>query len=59
MIKSLLVKAGFNSENITTAINGHHALMFSELIGFELVASGLHMRVLDGAELLERLKKVA
>ena len=57
MIKSYLIKAGFNSENITTADDGHQAFMFTELIGFHLVTSSFHMKVLDGMELLSKDQK--
>lgn len=57
MIKSYLVKAGFQSDNISTATDGHQAFLLTELKDFDLITSGLHMRFLGGMQLLEIIRK--
>ncbi|MGV7220405.1 MAG: response regulator [Nitrospinales bacterium] len=57
MIKSYLVKAGFDAENISTATDGQQALLLAELQAFHLITSGMHMRALGGFELLKKLRE--
>jgi two-component system chemotaxis response regulator CheY len=57
MIKSYLVKAGFDAENISTATDGQQAYSLAELQAFHLITSGMHMRALGGLELLKKLRE--
>jgi two-component system, chemotaxis family, chemotaxis protein CheY len=59
IIKKALVASGINSENITTATDGHQALLIAELVDFSLVTTAVHMKLKDGAQLLEGLRKNA
>ncbi len=57
IIKKALVASGINSDNITTATDGHQALLIAELVDFSLVTTAVHLRLKDGAQLLEALRK--
>jgi len=57
LIKKALIASGINSENITTANDGHQALLIAELVDFSLVTTAVHMKLKDGAQLLEALRK--
>ncbi len=59
IIKKALIASGINSENITTATDGHQALLIAELVDFSLVTTAVHMKLKDGAQLLEGLRKNA
>ncbi len=59
LIKKALVASGINRENITTATDGHQALLIAELVDFSLVTTAVHMKLKDGAQLLESLRKNA
>jgi CheY-like chemotaxis protein len=57
LIKKALIASGINGENITTATDGHQALLIAELVDFSLVTTAVHMKLKDGAQLLEGLRK--
>ncbi|MFQ5717588.1 MAG: response regulator [Nitrospinales bacterium] len=57
IIKNNLVKIGFLDENIYTANDGHQASLMIELVDFNLVTSGLHMKFKDGLELLKSIRQ--
>jgi len=59
LIKKALIASGINGENITTATDGHQALLIAELVDFSLVTTAVHMKLKDGAQLLEGLRKNA
>lgn len=59
LIKKALIASGINDENITTATDGHQALLIAELVDFSLVTTAVHMKLKDGAQLLEAFRKNA
>lgn len=56
LIKKYLVDLGLKGENITLAGDGNQASMITELMPFDLVTAGRHMKNKDGLELLQDIR---
>ncbi|KMP11269.1 hypothetical protein UR09_03735 [Candidatus Nitromaritima sp. SCGC AAA799-A02] len=56
IIKSNLVALGFDEEKVITANDGEHAFMMLEVASFQLVTTGIHMKVKDGFELIREVR---
>lgn len=56
LIKKYLVEMGLKVENITLAGDGNQAAMMTDLMSFDLVTAGRHMRCKDGLELLTGIR---
>ena len=56
LIKKYLVEMGLKVENITLAGDGNQAAMMTDLMSFDLVTAGRHMRSKDGLELLKGIR---
>ncbi|PIQ95524.1 MAG: hypothetical protein COV67_14470 [Nitrospinae bacterium CG11_big_fil_rev_8_21_14_0_20_56_8] len=56
IIKNNLTTIGFEGDNILMAHDGNQAFMMVELADVDLVVSGLHMKVMNGLELLQKLR---
>ncbi len=56
LIKNYLVQMGLKGENITLARDGNQASMMADLMPFDLVTAGRHMKCKDGLELLADIR---
>jgi PleD family two-component response regulator len=57
LIKKALIASGINRENISTATDGHQALLSAELVNFSLVTTAVYMKLKNGAQMLEAFRK--
>jgi len=56
IIENHLVKMGFAKDNIVTAKDGHQAHLIIGLKDFELAITGYHMELVNGLELLKKIR---
>ncbi len=56
LIKKYLVEMGLKVENITLAGDGNQAAMMTDLMSFDLVTAGRHMKCRDGLQLLSDIR---
>ncbi len=56
IIFNILVKMGFNPDNIKFAQDGHQAYALMTLVEFDLITSSVHLRIKDGCSLLQTIR---
>ncbi len=56
IIFNVLVKMGFNPDNIKFAQDGHQAYALMTLVNFDLITSSVHLRIKDGCALLKTIR---
>jgi len=56
IIFNVLVKMGFNPDNIKFAQDGHQAHALMTLVNFDLITSSVHLRIKDGCGLLQTIR---
>lgn len=56
LIKNYLIRTGFAEENIMLTNDGNQASMMLDLKGFDLVTTGMHVKAIDGIDLLKTVR---